>query len=74
MVNVLLKTGSNPNVISSEGSVPIYVAAQLGNDDVVTALIKAGADIEFTFNDGYTYVTNQKSRDKFFFCFCLTTN
>lgn len=48
IVQVLLNRGARPNETTHEGLSPLYVAAQQGNTECVRALVKAGADVNFT--------------------------
>ena len=48
VVQVLLNGGARPNGLTHEGLSPLYVAAQQGNSKCVRALIRAGADVNFT--------------------------
>jgi ankyrin repeat protein len=46
LVLFLLKTGANPNLKASGGSTPLHFAAQVGNAEMIKALIRAGARID----------------------------
>lgn len=48
VVQVLLNGGARPNGLTHEGLSPLYVAAQQGNSKCVRALIRTGADVNFT--------------------------
>ena len=48
VVQVLLNGGARPNGLTHEGLSPLYVAAQQGNSKCMRALIRAGADVNFT--------------------------
>lgn len=44
-LDVLLKRGANPNVIDSDGCIPLVQAAAFGNIEIVKCLLENGADL-----------------------------
>ncbi|KYQ90942.1 ankyrin repeat-containing protein [Tieghemostelium lacteum] len=54
MVDMLLKAGAEVNVINSRGESPLHFAVRLGREDLVTVLVKAGADITIRGNERKT--------------------
>ena len=50
----LIKAGADVNQATSEGSTPLYVAAQNGHEGIVALLIQAGADVRKACKDGWT--------------------
>lgn len=66
---LLLDAGGNPNIMSvphhlqrNRGGSPLHFAARTGKDQLITALIKAGADIDATDIDGLTALDYAMSR------------
>jgi len=45
MVNLLLEAGGEVNVLNYRGESPLHFAVYLGREDLVSVLVKAGADI-----------------------------
>jgi ankyrin repeat protein len=45
MVDLLLKNGADVNLLNSMGESPLHYAVRLGRDDLVSVLLKAGADV-----------------------------
>lgn len=45
MVNMLLEAGADVNLLSNRGESCLHFAVHLGREDLVSVLIKAGADI-----------------------------
>eukprot|EP01111_Echinosteliopsis_oligospora_P005792 TRINITY_DN1946_c0_g1_i1.p1 TRINITY_DN1946_c0_g1~~TRINITY_DN1946_c0_g1_i1.p1 ORF type:complete len:635 (+),score=133.12 TRINITY_DN1946_c0_g1_i1:356-2260(+) len=45
MVNLLLKHGANVNLLNNLGESSLHYAVRLGRDDLVSVLLKAGADV-----------------------------
>lgn len=45
MVIALLRAGANPNIEDTEGKVPLNIAVEMGNMEVVGLLIKSGARV-----------------------------
>lgn len=45
MVDMLLKNGANVNLTNSLGESALHYAVRLGRDDLVSVLLKAGADV-----------------------------
>jgi ankyrin repeat protein len=57
MVHLLLEAGAAVNDRSNDGATPLMMAAQIGNEGAVKALVAAGADLNATDNDGETAFT-----------------
>jgi ankyrin repeat protein len=53
-VELLLKVGAEPNVISHSGKRPLHSAALRGNTKIMDLLWRAGAATNTTTNNGYT--------------------
>ncbi|KIW69181.1 hypothetical protein PV04_05074 [Phialophora macrospora] len=53
-VELLLKAGAEPNVISQTGNRPLHTAAWRGNTKIMDLLWRAGAATNTTTNHGYT--------------------
>nr|XP_019066592.1 ankyrin repeat domain-containing protein 50-like isoform X2 [Solanum lycopersicum] len=70
-VELLVKAGANVNVMTGEGMwcgemTPLLVAARKGNAESVKCLLQAGADPNFTDQDGYKpihYAARSDSRE-----------
>ncbi|EFA78151.1 ankyrin repeat-containing protein [Heterostelium album PN500] len=54
MVNFLLEAGAEVNVLNSRGESPLHFAVRLGREDLVSVLVKAGADITVKGNEKKT--------------------
>lgn len=55
MADVLLKNGANVNSIDSDKNTPLHLAAQRSEpDDLVSLLIKSGADVNLKNKYGKT--------------------
>ncbi|EAL68440.1 ankyrin repeat-containing protein [Dictyostelium discoideum AX4] len=54
MVNMLLDAGAEVNVLNSRGESPLHFAVRLGREDLVSVLVKAGADITIKGNEKKT--------------------
>ena len=52
-----IDAGGDPDMRDSHGRTPLHVAAFRKNRDAITALVRAGADINATENDRYDAVT-----------------
>lgn len=50
MVDMLLKNGANVNLTNSLGESALHYAVRLGRDDLVSVLLKAGADVTIQGN------------------------
>ncbi|EGC31160.1 hypothetical protein DICPUDRAFT_95570 [Dictyostelium purpureum] len=47
LVNLLLKNGANVNLVTMNQESPLHYAVRLGREDLVSVLLKAGADVDF---------------------------
>lgn len=50
----LLAHGANPDTRRNDGATPLWIASQMGHDDVVRQLLKAGAKVDVVRRDGAT--------------------
>lgn len=50
MVNLLLQNGADVNLLNSMGESPLHYAVRLGRHDLVSVLLKAGADVTIAGN------------------------
>jgi hypothetical protein len=55
MVNLLLEAGADVNLLSTRGESCLHFAVHLGREDLVSVLIKAGADITIRGNEKSAY-------------------
>jgi ankyrin repeat protein len=59
-LRLLTERGANPNAPTTRGDTPLLVAARLGSNDVVRALVELGADSNATDNTGKTALDTVK--------------
>jgi ankyrin repeat protein len=59
-LRLLTERGANPNAPTTRGDTPLLVAARLGSNDVVRALVELGADLNATDNTGKTALDTVK--------------
>ncbi len=59
-LRLLTERGANPNARTTRGETPLLVAARLGSNDVVRALVELGADLNATDNAGKTALDTVK--------------
>ena len=50
----LIKGGADVNIASSDGVTPLHIAAEVGQEAGVVALMYAGADINAVIRNGHT--------------------
>ena len=60
LIEILLKADANVNQQDRFGRTALFYAAAFGCDTVSTMLLKAGADIRITDNDGHGYMELEK--------------
>jgi hypothetical protein len=53
-VELLLQSSASPNTLAPGGFTPLHVAAEIGNDRIVDALLAAGASTALTTDQGQT--------------------
>ena len=54
VVNCLIQAGSDVNIQTPKGSMPLHQASQMGHVDVVKSLVGASANIEARNGEGKT--------------------
>lgn len=54
IVNLLLKSGADPNVREQGGYTPLHAAAQNGDNEMIRKLLYGGADLDIKSQDGKT--------------------
>jgi len=64
IVEDLLNTGLDPNVVMENGVTPLYLACQMGHDDVVELLLQRGANPNFRRLQGVSclYIAAQEGK------------
>ena len=62
----LIKAGADVNQATSDGTTPLFLAAQNGHESCVALLIQAGADVRKARKDGHTpmQIATDEKREK----------